>query len=170
MGKYQYRDKMHRGINDLYETYLEMSDAPVDKKQYKEIIETFNEAVVNHLVAGGEFNMGNRLSSLYIIRAKVNPKTARIDWKTSMELRADLIKKDIALYDKETGEGEKWFVYHTTKQYVKFHWEKQNCRVKNSRVYRFDPTGGDTGAKGKLKNLIKKDDLAYLRFRRHGNL
>lgn len=161
---------MHRGINDLYETYLEMSDNPVSKKKYREIIESFNESIIDHLIGGGDFNMGNRLSSLYITRAKVNPKTARIDWKTSMDLKKDLVSKGIPLYNKETGKGEKWFVYHTTKQYVKFHWEKQNCRVKNSSVYRFDPTGGEAGAKGKLKKLIKKDDLAYLRFRRHGNL
>lgn len=168
--RYQHLEEMFKGINELYETYVRTVESPVSKKKYKEIIEEFNDSIMDHLIAGGTFNMGFRLSELKVVRAKVNPRVARIDWKTSMELRKELEANNIPLYDKETGKGEKWFVYHTTKQYVKFHWEKIHCRVKNSSVYRFNPTGGPKGAKGKLKSVINNDDLAYLRFKRYGNI
>lgn len=161
---------MHKGINELYSTYVSMTDTPVTKELYREIIEKFNEMAMDHIIAGGEFNMGYNLANLSIIRGKVNPRVARIDWKTSMDLKKDLMGKGVKLYDKETGEGEKWFVYHTTKEYVKFYWSKMLCRVKNCSVYRFDPTGGRNGNKEKLKKVVRKDDLAYLRFKRHGNL
>lgn len=168
--RYQYLEEMPKGINEIYEVYCKTSDSPVPKKKFKEIIQGFNESIMEHILNGGTFNMGFNLSNLSVVRAKVNPRVAKIDWKTSNDLRADLIEKGIPLYDKETGKGEKWFVYHTTKDYVKFYWAKGQCKVKNSIVYRFDPAGGKDSPKSKLKALIKNDDLAYLRFKRYGNL
>jgi len=161
---------MPKGINEIYATYLRSTDSPVTKKKFKEILEEFNVAIMEHIISGGTLNMGNNLSTISVVRAKVNPRVARIDWKTSNELKKDLMDKGIPLYDKETGKGEKWFVYHTTKQYVKFYWAKIRCSVKNSSVYRFDPAGGNGSPKGKLKELMKNDDLAYLRFKRYGNI
>ncbi len=168
--RYQCLEEMPKGINEIYEVYCGMSDSPVPKKKFKEILLSFNESIMEHIINGGEFNMGFNLSMLSVLRAKVNPRLAKIDWKTSNELKKDLEEKGIPLYDKETGKGEKWFVYHTTKDYVKFYWAKGQCKVKNSIVYRFDPAGGKNSPKAKLKSLIKNDDLAYLRFKRYGNL
>ena len=168
--QYQDNKEMPKQSKDLYNTYLTMSSSPVLFKKYKEILQEFNIMIMEALVAGAEFNMGYNLSNLSIIRANVNPNTARIDWNTSMKFKEELLKKGTALFDKETGKGEKWFIYHTSKQYFKFYWSKMFCRVKNSSVYRFDATRGKKGNKQKLKDLINNDDLAYLRFKRHGNL
>ena len=91
--RYQCLEEMPKGINEIYEAYCGMSDSPVPKKKFKEILLSFNESIMEHIINGGEFNMGFNLSMLSVLRAKVNPRLAKIDWKTSNELKKDLEEK-----------------------------------------------------------------------------
>jgi hypothetical protein len=63
--------------------------------------------------------------------------------------------------------GCKWHIYHTDEFYCKYYWRKGKCKVPNKSVYRFDATRGIKGNKEKLINLLKEDDLAYLKFKKH---
>lgn len=74
------------------------------------------------------------------------------------------------LYDANTGDGVRWHVYYTDEYYCKYYWYKGRCKVKNKSVYRFDATRGVKGNKEKLTRLLKEDDLAYLRFKKHGSI
>jgi hypothetical protein len=81
-----------------------------------------------------------------------------------------LLDQGVKLYDSSTGEGEKYHVYYTDKFYCRYLWTKSKCKVKNKTVYRFDASRGRKGNKEKLIHLLKTDDLAYLRFRKHNGL
>ena len=53
-------------INNIYKDYLEQYGEDIDKKLFRDICEEFNISIVNSLLDGAEFNMGNNLSSLSI--------------------------------------------------------------------------------------------------------
>tara|TARA_R110002051_G_scaffold190756_1_gene259654 strand:+ start:35 stop:526 length:492 start_codon:yes stop_codon:yes gene_type:complete len=158
-----------KGSREIYRQYKSTSDSPVDYTTFKNIIVKFNTSIVDSLLKGGTFNMGNKLSTLSIWRRKRDPRTTRVNWRESLAYKKELDTKGISLYNKETGEGEKWLIYFTDSQYFRFRWHKDKCMVKNKTVYRFDPTRGKKGNKEKLTKLIKEDDLAYLRFKEYKN-
>ena len=160
---------MAKGSREIYKFYKGISDTPVDYKTFKDIIVKFNCGIVDNLLEGGIFNMGNKLSTLSIWRRKRDPRTMRVNWQESLAYKEDLEKNNIKLYDRETGEGEKWLIYLTDSHYFRYRWHKDKCMVKNKTVYRFDPTRGEKGNKEKLTKLIKGDDLAYLRFKEYKN-
>ena len=160
---------MAKGSREIYKQYKSTTDSPVDYKTFKNIIVTFNSSIMEGLLEGDTFNMGNKLSTLSIWRRKRDPRTMRVNWQESLAYKKDLDDKGISLYNKETGEGEKWLIYFTDSQYFRFRWHKDKCMVKNKTVYRFDPTRGNKGNKEKLTKLIKEDDLAYLRFKEYKN-
>lgn len=143
---------------------------PIDSKLFKQLCEEFNMLVIDELLEGGEFNMGQNLSTLSIKRIARNPSKPTIDWWESNKYKTELLSESKELYNKETGEGEKWFIYYTDPWYCKYHWKKSKCKVSNRTAYRFTPTRGVKGNKEKLTKLLKEDDLAYLKFKKHGNL
>ena len=122
---------------------------------------------MDYILEGREFNMGNNLSTLSIIRRDRDPRSPRIDWGESNKYKAELLQAGEALYDSITELGSKWYVYHTDEFYCKYYWKKGKCKIKNKSVYRFDPTRGIKGNKEKLITLLKEDDLAYLKFKKH---
>ena len=71
------------------------------------------------------------------------------------------------LYDNATQEGTKWHIYYTDKDYYRYYWNKGRCKIPNKSVYKFIPTRGIKGNKEKLTNLLKEDDLAYLKFKKN---
>lgn len=160
---------MAKASKEIYNTYKEMSKDPVDYKTFKKILISFNNGIMDHLLEGGSFDMGYRLSFLSIWRRKRDPRTPRVNWGESLKIKRELEENNIQPYDNKTGKGEKWLTYFTDGQYFRFRWYKDKCRVKNKTVYRFDPTRGVKGNKQKLINLINTDDLAYLRFKEYKN-
>ena len=78
-----------------------------------------------------------------------------------------LVEQGKKLYSADTDSGEKWHIYHTDRFYCKFYWRKGKCSVPNKSVYRFDATRGIKGNKEKLINLLKTDELAYLKFKKN---
>tara|TARA_R110000744_G_scaffold255783_1_gene371278 strand:+ start:307 stop:780 length:474 start_codon:yes stop_codon:yes gene_type:complete len=152
-----------KDIHASYENYYE----EINKSLFTAICHEFNMLILDYILDGKSFNMGNNLSSLSIIRRERDPRSPRIDWGESNKYKKELLEEDQDLYDNITGKGVKWHIYHTDSFYCKFYWNKGKCKVKNKSVYRFDATRGVKGNKEKLINLLKEDDLAYLKFKKH---
>jgi hypothetical protein len=157
-------------LKDVYKSYCLDSESPLDKNTFKALCEEFNIMSMEHILEGGVLNLRPNLSQLSIVRISRNYASKTIDWGESMKYKEELIKEGKELFNPNTGEGTKWFIYYTDKWYCKFYWEKNKCKVPNRSAYRFSPSRGLKGNKEKLINLLKNDDLAYLRFRKHGNL
>lgn len=157
-------------LKDIYRYYADTSKSPVEKNVYREICEEFNLQIIDYILEGGVFNMKNNLAYLSIRCIERNPSKPTVDWWESNNYKRELLDKGKQLYNKETGEGEQWLIYYTDPWYCKFHWEKHKCKIPNKTAYRFTPTRGIKGNKEKLSKLLKEDDLAYLRFKKHGNI
>ena len=111
--------------------------------------------------------MGSNLSTLSITKVERDPRSPRVDWGESNKYKEELLKEGKELYNSKTEVGEKWHIYYTDKFYFKYYWIKGKCRIPNKSVYRFTPTRGLKGNKEKLTNLLKEDDLAYLKFKKY---
>ena len=153
-------------FKDVYNNYVE-EYGEVEKSLFTDICSEFNIMIINYVLEGKEFNMGNNLSTLSIIRKDRDPRSPRIDWGESNKYKKELLEEGKDLYNSETGKGIKWHIYHTDSFYCKYYWRKGKCKVSNKSVYRFDATRGLKGNKEKLINLLKEDDLAYLKFKKH---
>jgi hypothetical protein len=139
----------------------------IDTNLFRDICSEFNMLLIDEILDGKEINLGNNLSTLSIIRRERDPRSPRIDWGESNKYKKELLKEGKELYDVITGKGTKWHIYHTDEFYCKYYWRKGKCKVANKSVYRFDATRGIKGNKEKLIHLLKKDDLAYLTFKKH---
>jgi hypothetical protein len=157
-------------IKDIQKHYKKHVEDPIETRLFKQLCEEFNMLVVDMLLEGKEFTMGSNLSTLSIRRIERNPSKPTIDWWESNRYKQELIAEGKKLFDADTGEGEKWFIYYTDPWYCKYHWQKSRCKLANKTAYRFTPTRGLKGNKEKLTKLLKDDDLAYLRFKKHGDI
>ena len=156
-------------ITDIYKQHI-AEEGFIDKSLFKDICESFNIEIMNNLLSGGTFNMKNKLATLSVARRSRDPRSPKIDWGESMKYKKELQDEGTELYDSLTGKGQKWYVYFTDGYYCKYFWNKGKCRIPNKSAYRFTPTRGLKGNKEKLVNLLKSDDLAYLKFKKHGSI
>ena len=152
-------------MSDIYKEYCKENNR-VDKETFSDICAEFNIMVMDKLLEGKEFNMGNNLSTLSIVRKERDPRSPRLDWGESNKYKKELLEEGQLLYNSETGKGVKWHIYHTDEFYCKYYWRKGKCKVPNKSVYRFDATRGIKGNKEKLISLLKEDELAYLTFKK----
>ena len=157
-------------IKDIHKDYVKHVEDPIETRLFKQICEEFNMLIVDGILDGGEFSMGSNLSTLSIRRIERNPSKPTIDWWESNKYKQELLADGKELFDVSTGKGEKWFIYYTDPWYCKYHWQKSRCKISNKSAYRFTPTRGIKGNKEKLTKLLRDDDLAYLRFRKHGSI
>tara|TARA_R110000796_G_scaffold59672_1_gene137684 strand:+ start:1683 stop:2156 length:474 start_codon:yes stop_codon:yes gene_type:complete len=153
-------------LKDIYIKYISEKEY-VDKKTFTAICSEFNMDMIDHILDGGTFSMGNRLSSLSVVRVETNPSFPKIDWGESLKYKKELEGKGIALYNSDTGKGVKWYIYHTNSEYCRYFWRKGKCLIPNKSVYRLDLTRGIKGNKEKLIHLLSTDDLAYLKFKKN---
>ena len=153
-------------FSDIYKSYVKEHDY-IDKETFSDICHTFNMGIMDYILSGKEFNMGNNLSTLSVIRRERDPRSPRIDWGESNKYKKEILEEGKSLYDPITEIGEKWYVYHTDEFYCKYYWRKGKCKIPNKSVYKFEATRGIKGNKEKLIRLLKEDDLAYLRFKKH---
>jgi hypothetical protein len=157
-------------IKDIHKDYVKHVEDPIETRLFKQICEEVNMLIVDGILDGGEFSMGSNLSTLSIRRIERNPSKPTIDWWESNKYKQELLAEGKELFDVSTGQGEKWFIYYTDPWYCKYHWQKSRCKISNKSAYRFTPTRGIKGNKEKLTKLLRDDDLAYLRFRKHGSI
>jgi hypothetical protein len=158
---------MSYNLKDIYVDYQNEYNDDINKTIFTDIVHQFNMMIMDYILEGKEFNMGNNLSTLSIVRRDRDPRSPRIDWGESNKYKKELLEEGQNLYNSETGEGIKWYIYHTDEFYCKYYWRKGKCKVPNKSVYRFDATRGIKGNKEKLISLLKQDDLAYLKFKKH---
>ena len=157
-------------IKDIHKDYVKHVEDPIETRLFKQICEEFNMLIVDSILDGAEFSMGSNLSTLSIRRIERNPSKPTIDWWESNKYKQELLAEGKELFDVSTGQGEKWFIYYTDPWYCKYHWQKSRCKISNKSAYRFTPTRGIKGNKEKLTKLLRDDDLAYLRFKKHGSI
>ena len=153
-------------LRDIYKKYNQEYNTNINSNLFRDICSEFNIMIINYVLEGKEFNMGNNLSTISIIRKDRDPRSPRIDWGESNKYKKELLKEGKDLYNSETGKGIKWNIYHTDSFYCKYYWRKGKCKVSNKSVYRFDATRGIKGNKEKLIYLLKNDELAYLKFKK----
>ena len=158
---------MNYTLKHIYEDYQDYYNDDLDKSLHTNIVQEFNILIMEHILDGKEFNMGNNLSTLSIIRRDRDPRSPRLDWGESNKYKKELLEEGQLLYNSETGKGVKWHIYHTDEFYCKYYWRKGKCKIPNKSVYRFATTRGVKGNKEKLIRLLKEDDLAYLKFKKH---
>ena len=156
---------MEYTIGHIYEDYKKENE-DISKALFKDICSEFNIHIIEEILEGGEFNMGNNLSTLSIKRVDRDPRSPRVDWAESNKYKKELMEASTPLYDHKTGSGTKWHVYYTDEYYCTYYWKKGKCRVPNKSVYRFTPTRGLKGNKEKLIHMLKSDELAYLKFKK----
>ena len=159
-----------RTIKDIHKDYLKHVEDPIETRLFKQLCEEFNMQVIDIILDGKEFNMGSNMSSLSVMRIERNPSKPTIDWWESNKYKQELLSQGKELYNAETEKGEKWFIYYTDPWYCKYHWKKSKCKISNKSAYRFTPTRGIKGNKEKLTKLLKDNEIAYLRFKKHGNI
>ena len=157
---------MNYTFSNIYDSYIK-EYGYIDKSIFSDICHTFNIGIMEYLLEGKEFNMGNNLSTLSVIRRDRDPRSPRINWGESNKYKKELLDQGKRLYDPITETGEKWHIYYTDEFYCKYYWRKGKCKIPNKSVYRFDATRGIKGNKDKLTYLLKEDDLSYLKFRKH---
>ena len=161
---------MTYAIKDIYEDFDARTDLEINKQVFKNICFDFNTLIMDYILDGKKFNMGNNLSYISILRIDRNNSKPVINWGESNKYKKELFDAGEKLYDNKTGKGKKWYIYYTDKEYCRYFWNKGMCRVPNKSVYKFVPTRGFKGNKEKLTNLLKTDELAYLKFKKYGAL
>jgi|TARA_R110000851_G_scaffold79130_4_gene174358 hypothetical protein len=152
-------------LTNIYDSYI-VDKVPVDRSLFKNICSEFNMMIMDYILEGKEFNMGYNLSTVSIVRKDRDPRSPRVDWGESNKYKKELLSEGETIYDPITDLGVKWHIYHTDSFYCKYYWRKGKCSVPNKSVYRFDATRGIKGNKEKLINLLRTDDLAYLKFKK----
>ena len=157
---------MIHNLKEIYEDYCSIY-GDIEKSLFTDICHQFNIMIMDYILEGKEFNMGNNLSTISITRRERDPRSPRIDWGESNKYKKELLEEGQNLYNSETGNGVKWHIYHTDEFYCKYYWRKGKCKIKNKSVYRFDATRGLKGNKEKLISLLKEDDLAHLKFKNY---
>ena len=123
-------------LRDIYKKYNQEYNTNINSNLFRDICSEFNIMIINYVLEGKEFNMGNNLSTLSIVRKDRDPRSPRIDWGESNKYKKELLKEGKDLYNSETGKGIKWHIYHTDSFYCKYYWRKGKCKVSNKSVYR----------------------------------
>jgi len=150
---------------DIFKNYKEQGGS-LSRKEFQAITVDFNTMVMDQIIYKGRtFNMGERLSTLEIVKIERDYSNPRVNWKKSNELKQKIIDEGGTPRSQENPDGENWLVYYTDKWYCKFHWHKKKCVIQNKTAYRFTATRGDKGNKTKLKEHLRNDKLSHLNYR-----
>ena len=158
---------MSHTLKNVYDYYCLENKNSVSKEIFRDICQEFNMMIFDYILEGGSFNMGFNLSTLSVVRIERNPSKPVIDWGESNKYKKELLDNNEKLYDHVSELGKKWYIYYTDPFYCRYYWRKGKCSVPNKSAYRFDATRGIKGNKEKLINILKEDDLAYLKFRKN---
>ena len=78
-------------IKDIHKDYLKHVEDPIETRLFKQICEEFNMQVIDMVLDGKEFSMGNNLSTLSVRRIERNPSKPTIDWWESNNYKQELL-------------------------------------------------------------------------------
>jgi hypothetical protein len=150
----------------------------INYKQFRDILNTFNQKASDQIVQGHTLNLNNRLGFVQIrkiVPKEIGRKEGRIDWGESYKYKAELESQGVVTKDKEHPEGKNWLVYVKQSFYLRWAWMKRKsraCTVKNNRVYVFTPTASSSGSaatripgnKAKLVTAQQENPLLHLKY------
>ena len=130
------------------------SETTIEYSLYLKVLTLYFRGIVELLLKGYVWQMGNYLSSLSIQQVKRKYNKPTVDWGTTKKLR---VSGAIATED---------LVYFTDQPYwYHFAWHKFECKIPNKTAYKFSATTGYPGASSrKLSKLLQTDPLAHLNF------
>ena len=111
---------MNHNLSDIYKDYV-TNNKEIDKSLFIDICHEFNIMIIDYILEGKEFNMGNNLSTLSIVKKDRDPRSPRLDWGESNKYKKELLEEGQDLYNVETGEGVKWHIYYTDEFYCKYY-------------------------------------------------
>ena len=136
---------------DIYEEYKKRNPGTdITYQLFKYTLDNYNKGIVEALLQGKTFNIGNKLGRIRIKKFVRNFKRKTVDWGETNKIKAQGINK---------------LIYYTDEYYYGFAWEKRYCTVKNKSVYKFKPAGGKRGPKKLLITLLKENDMNHLNFK-----
>jgi cysteinyl-tRNA synthetase len=157
------KNQQIKKLEERIEFYSSMVNDVKFIEIYKFIIRECNKEMIDLLFRGWKFFVSG-LPFMSINTKRIRTKRERIDWGESNKLRKKLEEEGVPLYDKETGEGVKWFVYFSKPFETFFFWKTSKCRLPNSSDYHFVPSNGDSGNKVRLAKYLKDNPTAYIQF------
>ena len=80
-------------IKDIHKDYLKHVEDPIETRLFKQLCEEFNMQVINLILEGKEFSMGNNLSTLSVRRIERNPSKPTIDWWETTSTNRNCVRK-----------------------------------------------------------------------------
>ena len=81
---------MTHNLKEIYEDYCKVN-GDIDKALFTDICHQFNIMIMDYILEGKEFNMGNNLSTISITRRDRDPRSPRIDWGESNKYKKELL-------------------------------------------------------------------------------
>lgn len=167
-------------INDIYHWYANKTlgkkwkhHSTVDKKmqainklsrgEFSLIAERFYDLIVEKIVNGKSIHIKG-LGYIFIEKKPRIPTARKVDWYKSNKYKQELLEQGYTLYDKNTGEGEKWIYYLTDPYYLRWQFKRDVNKYVNKFI--FKPTAnnpkGVLGAKGRLVKANKDNPNLHL--------
>ena len=122
---------------------------------------------MRHIIEHGRaLDMGHGLASISVVKRERDfTKRPRVNWGASQALKAQIIADGgTPLHKDLEPNGEPWFVYFTAKWWLRFYWRKNQCRIPNKTIYKFIPTGGAKGNRGRLVDGLRSEPTGHARF------
>ena len=102
---------MTHTLTDIYKNYAKDVDSSIDSTVFRMLCSEFNMDIIDHILEGYMFNMGNQLSNISVKRVIRDNAKPTIDWGASNKYKKELLDQGEDLYNKETGQGTKWYIF-----------------------------------------------------------
>lgn len=147
----QTRNEKRYTTKHMYKFFLRENPelkGKISKKEFTEIIRTFNKDIVDSLISGYVVTLPSGLGALLIKKVKRDYSKPTVNMGETKKAR----QKDPNAKP----------VYYTDPYYFRFSWRKVLCRLKNKVVYRFDPTQGPNGNTRKMSHAAQRSPNAQI--------
>lgn len=151
-------------LKDIYKFY-KANGGTLPKHLFKNICCDFNIHSMNKVIEEARsLDMGSNLGYIKIERIARNWSRPQVNWGESNKYKKELLEEGKQLFNEETGEGEKYLIYHTEPFYCRFKWIRWSNRLPNKKLYNFKPTRGKHGVVTKLKEHLAEDETNYIKY------
>lgn len=141
-------------IRDTYVIYENLSNNPISKSQYGEIVKKFMKFLIDKLLESGEILIPERLGKLSIFGKKIKIVVENDKIKG---LAPDWVKTKQLWEEDSQAKENKQLVYHFNEETngirYKFFWSKNRVLVTNKTLYNLRMTRTN---KRTLSNLVRE--------------